>query len=317
MIFYLAPMEGLTGYVFRNIVNRRFPGITKYYSPFISPDGSGKFKAGSMRDIQPENNRDLELVPQVLCNAPEQFIGAAKLFGEMGYSEVNLNAGCPSGTVVPKHKGAGMLGDIQWLDNFLEEIFSHTELKISVKTRLGVDDSEHFPQILEVYNKYPIHELTVHARNRAGQYKSPVDLQAFKYATEHSKNPVCYNGNIFSAAELNKLTETAPCEKVMVGRGVCANPALVRQFNGGNGLEKAELRDFLDELTDGLLASGLSEHFALARIKELWYYMQDMFPGGEKNIKQLKRSKYISDYNSALDALFAENYFNPNAKFRG
>ena len=317
MIYYLAPMEGLTGYAFRNTLNRRFPGIKKYYSPFISPDGSGKFKSGSMRDILPENNAGINLVPQVLCNAPEQFIGAAKLFGEMGYKEVNLNAGCPSGTVVPKHKGAGMLADIQGLDHFMEEIFSHTDIKISVKTRLGVEDSLHFPEILEVYNKYPIHELTVHARNRAGQYKSPVELSAFKYAVENSKNPLCYNGNIFSSEELGNLLKVTPCEKIMVGRGMCANPALVRQLNGGSALEKGELRDFLDELSAALVSSGLSEHFTLARLKELWYYMQDMFPGGEKNIKQLKRAKYLSDYNSALDALFSENHFSPHCKFRG
>ncbi len=317
MIYYLAPMEGLTGYVFRGILNRRFPGVSKYYSPFISPDGSGKFKAGSMRDILPENNRDYELVPQVLCNAPEQFIGAAKLFGEMGYKEVNLNAGCPSGTVVPKHKGAGMLADIKGFDNFLDEIFSKVDLKISVKTRLGVENSESFPEILALYNKYPIHELTVHARNKAGQYKSPVELEDFKYAVENSRNPVCYNGNIFSKAELDKLLNVTPCDKIMVGRGVCANPALVRQLEGGEKLQKAELKEFLDELSAGLLASGFGEHFALARLKELWYYMQDMFPGGEKNIKQLKRSKYISDYNEALNALFSENYFNPDRKFRG
>ncbi len=317
MIFYLAPMEGLTGYVFRNILNRRFPGVAKYFSPFISPDGSGKFKSGSMRDILPENNPDLELVPQVLCNTPEQFIAASKIFGDMGYREVNLNAGCPSGTVVSKHKGAGMLADTKGLDNFLEEIFSHTQLKISVKTRLGVDTSDNFPEILEIYNKYPIYELTVHARNRAGQYKSPVDLPAFRYALEHSKNPVCYNGNIFSSAELNELNKTAPCDKVMLGRGVCANPALVRQLKGGKSLEKEELRDFLNELSSGLLASGLGEHFTLARLKELWYYMQDMFPGGERKIKMIKRAKYLSDYNEALNALFSENYFTASSKFRG
>lgn len=317
MEFYYAPMEGLTGYVFRACHHRFFPGITKYFSPFISPDPQGKIKTGSMRDIDPENNRDIRLVPQVLCNRAENFLAAARLCRDLGYDEINLNAGCPSATVVPKHKGAGMLMDLRSLDDFLADVFSRCELKVSVKTRLGMESSSEFPEILEIYNKYPIHELTVHARDRAGQYKSPVELPAFKYALEHSKAPVIYNGNIFSRQEYDALTSYCSAEKVMIGRGGNANPALHRVLSGGAELDEKELRAFLDALSSGLAESGLGEHYTLARLKELWYYMQDMFPGGEKIIKQLKRAKYLSDYNSALDMLFASDTFSPEAKFRG
>ena len=317
MRFYLAPMEGLTGCVFRNCLNKYFPGTVKFFSPFISPDPQGKMKSGSLRDILPENNENINLVPQVLCNQAENFLAASRVFADMGYKEINLNAGCPSATVVPKHKGAGMLLDLNSLDNFLADVFSRCELKISVKTRLGVESSSEFPEILEIYNKYPVSELTVHARDRAGMYKSPVDLPAFRYALQNSKAPVVYNGNIFSGMEYERLLSEAPCDCIMLGRGVCANPALPRQLSGGRKLSSEELRAFLDELSSGLVSSGLGEHFALARLKELWYYMQDMFPGGEKAVKQIKRAKYLSDYNAALDVLFSGGYFSADCKFRG
>ena len=317
MNFYYAPMEGLTGCVFRSLHHKFFPGIEKYYSPFISPDPQGKINTGSMRDIEPENNRDICLVPQVLCNRAQNFIAAAELFKSMGYEEINLNAGCPSATVVPKHKGAGMLSDLRSLDDFLADAFSRVDIKISVKTRLGMVSSEEFPAILEIYNKYPIHQLTVHARDRAGQYKSPVDFEAFKYAVENSKAPVIYNGNIFCMEDLHRLKSKVSCEDIMIGRGGNCNPALHRVLSGGEELSEEELHEFLNELSQGLADSGLGEHYALSRLKELWYYMQDMFPSGEKEVKQIKRAKYLSQYNGALKELFASHSFRADGKFRG
>lgn len=318
MDFYFAPMEGITSYIFRRVHAEMFPGVGRYYAPFIAPDGSGKFKAGSLRDILPENNAGLSLVPQILCNRPEAFLAVARELADMGYREVNLNAGCPSATVVPKHKGAGMLLDLRSLDDFLAEVFSRCPIAVSVKTRLGVESVEEFPAILEIYNKYPLKELIIHARDRAGMYKSRPDLSAFAYALAHSPHTLCYNGDIFSPAALSELLDAAPdTEAVMLGRGAAANPALFRLLSGGGALEQEELREFLSRLLSALRASGLGERYALARLKELWYYTVDLFPGSRLGAKAINRSRHLSDYGSAVSALFAESCFDGSGKFRG
>lgn len=311
-------MEGVTSYLYRNVHAACFPGVDRYYSPFIAPDSSGRFKGSVLRDILPENNRDIDLVPQVLCNTAEAFLAVSRELAAMGYREVNLNAGCPSATVVPKHKGAGMLADPRSLDDFLAEVFSRCELRVSVKTRMGLESTAEFPAILEIYNKYPISELIIHARDRAGMYKSDPDLAAFAAAFPACRAPACYNGNVVDAESFEKVMSTVPSlSHVMLGRGAVTDPALFRVLRGGTALEAAELRDFLDRLESAFLQAGLGEHFTLARLKEVWYYGIYKFPGAQKQQKVINKSRDLAAYHAAVSALFAAGLYDPRAAFCG
>ena len=313
-----APMEGVTGYCFRQVHAACFPGVDRYFAPFLAPDGSGHYRLGALRDLLPENNRDIPLVPQILCSRPEPFLAVARELAAMGYREVNLNAGCPSATVVPKHKGAGMLADLESFDAFLSEVCEHSPLPVSVKTRMGLESTGEFPAILELYNRYPISELIIHARDWAGQYKSRPDHAAFAGAFARSHAPVVYNGNVVSPTAAREILETVPgLTRLMLGRGAAANPALFRQLRGGEELSARELREFLRKLEDALLQSGLGEHYTLGRLKELWYYLIHLFPDSSREYKALNRSRSLSDYRDAAAALFAAGKFDVCACFRG
>jgi len=311
-----APMEGIVKYTYRTLHAQMFPGADCYYSPFIAPDSSGKCKKADLRDVLPENNPGVRLIPQLLTNNAAAFISASRQLSAMGYTEVNLNAGCPSGTVVSKHKGAGMLQSPNELDAFLNEVFSGTDMAISVKTRIGMQSAEEFPALLEVYNKYPLRELIIHVRTREGMYKSAPDHGAYDYAAKNSLNPICYNGNIFTRWDYEKLIQRhSGIEHIMVGRGVLANPALLRELSGGNALTAEELREFHDRYLEASLAAGLSEHFALQRMKEHWAYMGCLFPEEKKLLKGIFKAKYLPDYSSAVNALFTQGGFDPAAGF--
>ncbi len=313
-----APMEGLSYATFRRLHAGFFSGVDQYCAPFLAPDGQGKVKASALKDLQPELNADLRLIPQILCNSAGAFLSLSRELAAMGYQQVDLNAGCPSGTVVPKHKGAGMLLDLKSLDAFLEEVFSHTVLSVSVKTRLGLSDPEEFPALLEIYNRYPLAELTVHARTRDGLYQSTPDLSAFALAFRESKAPVRYNGNLLSPAHTEKVTASLPgLERLMLGRGAMANPALFRMLHGGEKLEQEELRAFLDALFAAYLDSGIGEHFSLNRMKELWYYVHHMFPGAERELKRINKARTKEDYAAAVQDLFRCGRFDPNSAFPG
>lgn len=204
MKFYFAPLEGVTGFTYRNAFADLFGGMDKYYAPFISPSVNDKMKGKEIRDLLPENNNgNINLIPQILTNRADYFIKAANQVMELGYTdEININIGCPSGTVVAKNKGAGFLREPDMMDMFFNEIFEWKEkvlksdLNISVKTRIGVNSVDEFEEIMQVYNRYPISELTVHPRTRAQMYRDTPDMDAFSYAVDVSQNPLCYNGDI-------------------------------------------------------------------------------------------------------------------------
>jgi len=310
-----APMEGITYSAYRRLHAALFPGAARYYAPFIAPDSAGRFKAGNLRDVLPENNGGVELVPQLLCNAAAPFLAVAAELGDMGYEEVNLNAGCPSGTVVAKHKGAGLLGEPEALERVLEEIFTKCPLRVSVKTRLGLRSTNEFPVLLKIYKKYPLARLIVHARDREGMYKSLPDREAFAAALG-CPFPVEYNGNIFTPGDMDALKARFPAlGAVMLGRGAVANPALFRVLRGGEALRAEELRDFHEQLTETYLSGGLAPNYTVSRMKELWFYQLCLFPGGERAGKAILKARSLPDYRAAVAALFANVPMDPTAGF--
>lgn len=147
MKYYLAPLEGITGYIFRNAHQKYFTSADKYFTPFLVPKpNTGKqFTAKELADILPEHNQGIYLVPQIMTNKAEDFVTMANALQEYGYQEINLNLGCPSKTVVSKGRGSGFLSDTEKLNRFFDFVFSHTNLKISVKTRIGLHDPDEFP----------------------------------------------------------------------------------------------------------------------------------------------------------------------------
>lgn len=318
MLLSFAPMEGVTNAEYRRVHRRFFPEADRYYAPFIAPDAGGRFKRSHLNALLPEANEGVRLVPQILANNAEAFLGAAETLAELGYTVVNLNAGCPSGTVVSKHKGAGMLGDAAELDAFLEEVFRRTPVAVSVKTRLGLHSTAEFPALLAVYRRYPLSELIVHARDREGMYQSKPDRAAFAAALEDAPWPVCYNGDIFTAQDLASLRRDFPAlDRVMLGRGAVTNPALFRVLRGGEPLRQEELRAFHDALLDEALQGGLPPVYALARMKEIWYYMIWLFPDSAKLCKALNKSRDLPAYRDAVSVLFAQAAFDPAARFQG
>ena len=235
-----APLQGLTYCTMRTVHAGLFGGADKYYAPFIAPDSTGSYKVGDMRDILPENNDGIALVPQILANNPEAFISVADELSVMGYKEINLNVGCPSGTVFAKHKGSGMLTDLNSLDSFLDTVFSRCSMKISIKTRMGVSDTEEFGKMLEIYNKYPVYQLAIHARSRNGMYRSVPDKAAFSKALQNTSIPVIYNGNIFHVSDADEIANLSPSvHGLMIGRGACRDPSVFRQIRGGS---KADIK---------------------------------------------------------------------------
>ena len=232
MKFYFAPLEGVTGYIYRNAYNKFFgQEIDKYFTPFIVPTMNYCFTSKELNDIKPEHNKNMKVIPQILTNNVEYFLSTTEKLNEFGYDEINLNLGCPSGTVVSKFKGSGFLAKREELDMFLEEIFSRANCKISLKTRIGKDSPNEFYELIKIFNKYPLEELIIHPRIRQDFYKNTPNMEVFKDAIKLSKNPLVYNGDIFSVEDFKKFKSECPSiDTVMLGRGLMANPGLIGEI---------------------------------------------------------------------------------------
>lgn len=307
MKFYLAPLEGITGFVYRNAYEKIYGNMDKYFTPFITPNNSKKFNTKELNDILPSHNESINVVPQMLTNKAEDFISTTNRLKQFGYKEVNLNLGCPSGTVVSKNRGAGFLSVPDELDRFLDKIFKMDNIKISIKTRIGKDSSEEFYKILEIYNKYPIHELIIHPRTQKDYYKNTPNMEVFKYAINNSKNPICYNGDIFTVEDYNKLIQDNPnIDIVMLGRGIIANPSLVDQITNDRIIDKQRLKLFHDEILNNYLELFSGDKNTLFKMKEMWSYMKYIFSDNKKYAKKIKKSQNINQYQEAVNELFDE-----------
>lgn len=307
MNFYFAPMEGLTGYIYRNAHKAFFNNIDKYFSPFIFPNQSDRFTTRELKDILPENNEGIVLIPQLLTNNAKDFIHTSKKIKQMGYNEINLNLGCPSGTVVSKNRGSGFLSKKEELDTFLEEIFSEAVTKISIKTRIGKDQPEEFYDLIEIYNKYPMEELIIHPRIQKDFYKNKPNLKVFKDALNLSKNPVCYNGDIVTVEDYKKfINEFQSVKTVMIGRGLLANPGLISDIENNIKLDKKLLEEFHDKVYEDYKSVLYGDRNVLFKMKELWFYIIPMFTNNTKYAKKIKKSEKLYDYDEAVSSLFRE-----------
>lgn len=310
MQFYLAPMEEVTGYVYRNVYHMLFDDMDKYVTPFITPTQKRILKTRDRKEVAPENNRGIHVVPQVMTNHAEQFVDTCRMLMELGYHEVNLNLGCPSATVVRKAKGSGFLADPEKLDRFFETVFLMLEKEgdqpeISVKTRTGLEFPEEFEDILKIYNRYPLNEIIIHPRLQKDYYNNTPDLDIFSYAFEQSVHPVCYNGDIFTKKQYEDFRKRFPSvERIMLGRGVVANPGLVREIVTGEKISGEELRAYHDKLYAGYREALGSEKDALFKMKELWSYLGKGFTGADKYLKKIRKADRPEEYISAVRGVF-------------
>lgn len=293
MNYYFAPMEGLTDSVYRRVHHTYFPGIHTYYMPFLSPTMHRTLTQREKRELPRADSVSFRAVPQILTKISSDFIWAAEQCAQQGYDEVNLNLGCPSGTVTAKGKGSGMLRDPDGLDRFLDEIFHDSPLPISVKTRLGFASADEFPRFVEIFNRYPIKELTLHPRVRQAFYAGDVDMESFRYLLANTTLPVCYNGNLNNVAQISRIQSEFPqVGSVMMGRGLIGDPGMLTP--GGTTL--SALESFMDTLLEEYCVAFGSVRNAMFRLKENWRHLLCLFDNSDKLGKQLRKTTDEKEY---------------------
>ncbi len=307
MFLDFAPLEGLTDAVYRRVHHASFPGVRQYYMPFVSPSVSLSFTSRQQRDISPAANLGVPAVPQILAKDARLFIAMASLLRDAGYTEVNLNLGCPSGTVTAKGKGAAMLRDADSLARFLDAVFARSPLPVSLKTRIGFDDAGAWPRLLRLFIQYPAAAWFLHPRTCREQYHGAPHRDCYAEALKAAPFPVIYNGDLFTAEEAKAFLKEFPyCPGLMLGRGLAVNPALAREILGGAKLSIEELQAFHDRLYRAYLAEW-PESAVVGRMYGVMYYLVQALSCPDAARRRLRKAASVSEYGDAAARLFRES----------
>lgn len=292
---YFAPMEGLTDAVFRRVHHELFTGVTAYMIPFISPTQNLVLNGREKHNVLPEYNRGVPCIPQVLTKEADHFLWAAGILADMGYTEVNLNAGCPSGTVTAKGKGAGILKDTDKLDAFLERICNESPIPVSVKTRIGFESTDEWDKLLEIYCRYPLRSLTVHPRTCRERYDpDKLHRDVLEETVRRFSGEVVVNGDLFDTDDINAITEQYGNVSVMLGRGMVADPALARMAAGGEKLKKEEVIRFHDRLEEELSAEYQPD-IVFMKLRVVMKHMACCFENTGKIEKRIRKSRTLNE----------------------
>lgn len=312
-IVSFAPMEGITGRIFRRVFDKHFKGVTDYYTPFITPKEKRGIDKKDIKELLPAHNEGIKIVPQILTSREDAFNLTAFKLMEMGYKEINLNLGCPSGTVVNKGRGSGALKNLDGLKELLTGIFNeaeHTGLKISIKTRIGYEEASEFHNIISLYRQFPIEKLIIHPRTRTEFYRSRVHKECFKQAVdEYSKageaGKLCFNGELKGVDDVLAIEKEFPdIDHIMIGRGLLRYPFLLEDMAGVVVTDRqGRIRNFLEELLDTYLEEFNGGAAAVLKLKEIWFYLQDSFEGSEAYVKDIKKAKGVAEYRAAVNVL--------------
>jgi tRNA-dihydrouridine synthase len=320
MKYYLAPMEGITTEIYRRAYHAYFRPMDKYFTPFLVPHTKKGFNAKEKREISSENNQGMYTVPQILTNNAQDFLNTVKKLEVYGYQEVNLNLGCPSKTVASKYRGSGFLEKTEELDRFLDEIYRGTDIKISIKTRIGRYAPEEFERILQIYNQYPVEELIIHPRVQQDYYKNHPNLDVFEEAVRDSRISLCYNGDINTAEDAEKIEERFPqVDKMMLGRGLIGDPQLAEKIEAHHNLaetqssdaaghlsqavDRSRIRKFHDQIYEDYQKVCSGDRNVLFKMKEIWSYLGNLFPEYKKELKQIRKAEKADRYEEAVNLI--------------
>ena len=308
----LAPIRGITNFIYRNALHHHFGGVDSALAPYIAPKAGKEFNPRQLADVHPKIN-EIKITGQVLTKNPEQFLEIAHIFKEQGIKEINLNMGCPYPMVANRMKGSGLLPHPEIVEKLLTEIIKKCPLPFSVKLRLGRENSSELEKLIPIINKLDIATI-IHPRTGSQLYKGYVDLEAFEKLHTQLSKPPCYNGDITTVSEFLNLKARFPTIKNwMIGRGVLNNPALFSQIRGQEYtkvffLEKLFLMH--QDLMDGYLSLPNGKSDFLNKMKGQWFYLSNCFENSHKVMKKIKKAKNIHHYNDALKWAFNQELDN-------
>jgi tRNA-dihydrouridine synthase B len=312
-----SPLQGFTDYRFRNALNRHFGGIDTYYSPYIRLNGKRDIKPAYERDILAVNNKNLQVIPQIMTNDADEFLFVSKYVQSLGYTELNWNLGCPYPMVTKRCMGSGLIADAKRIDGILEKVHAESDIVVSMKMRMGYENPTEILDVFPLLEKYPIKNIAIHARIGKQLYKGGVDLDSFERCLENTGHKIYYNGDITSLDSFHELVDRFPSiDHWMIGRGLISDPFLPSKIKNQTSdlpINKHEIfRAFHNELYQEFSSALSGSTNVLLKMYSYWEYFSNLFEDIRKPLKKIKKSRTIEQYLEAVEEIleteFKTNY---------
>lgn len=306
-----SPLQGFTDFRFRNAFHKYFGGIDTFYSPYIRLNGKLVIKGSYERDILPENNTTLEVIPQIITNDAEEFVFVAKYVQSLGYKELNWNLGCPYPMVAKCGMGSGLISNTSQIEHILDRAHSETDIIVSMKMRMGYEEPTEILDVFPILNKYPIKNVAIHARIGKQLYKGGVDLDSFQRCLDTSKQKLYYNGDITSVEKYRELQERFPSiDHWMIGRGLIADPflpSMIRDNTTEYPKDRYEIfKEFHDTIFEEYDAYLSGPTPIRMKMLGFWEYFAESFPNPQKTYKKIKKAGNTKNYLSAVEDIFKD-----------
>ncbi len=308
MVLHSSPLQGFTDFRFRNAFNKYFDGVDVFYSPYIRLKGKLEIKPSNKRDILPENNIGVNVIPQIITKDAKEFLFVAKYVQELGYKELNWNLGCPYPMVAKRSLGSGLLKEPQLIEQVLERVVAESDIEVSVKLRLGYEVKDEIFSVLPILNKFPLKNVAIHPRLGKQLYNGDVDLDTFRLCTEKVTNKIVYNGDIYSIQRFKELQNQFPdITEWMIGRWIISDPFLPGMIKR-NSIEYPQNRietfyAFHELLLQQYGAALSGANHLLMKMYQFWEYFILAFPNSKKGLKKIKKAKSIKAYEEAVKGI--------------
>ena len=299
---HFAPLQGYTDDVYRRIHHELIGGITTYYTPFVRMEGGG-VRSKDMRDIRPEFNEGVPVIPQIIVKSMKEFEYLVGVIEEKGYKDIDINMGCPFPMQAKHGRGSGLLAHTDIIQEIAKAIAEKSHLSFSIKMRLGWENKEEWKPVLDILNDIPLRQITMHPRIGTQQYKGTTDMEAFKECYNLCKHPLIYNGDITTLEDIRKIeTEFPNLAGIMIGRGLLARPSLAYEYASGKEMSWAERRNQLHTMHERLMAhyetTANSEAQVHNRMRLFWEYMEEEL--GKKTYKKIMKAGNLKNYLAAV-----------------
>ncbi len=308
-ILLSSPLQGFTDFRFRNAFQHFFGGIDTFYSPYIKLNGKLVIKGSYERDILPENNSTLEVIPQIITNDAEEFLFVANYVQQLGYKELNWNLGCPYPMVAKCGMGSGLISNTSQIEHILKRVHSETDIIVSMKMRMGYENASEILDVFPILEQYPIKNIAIHARIGKQLYKGGVDLDSFQKCLDTSKQKIYYNGDITSVEKFRMMQERFPSiDHWMIGRGLIADPflpAMIKNNTTDYPKNRLEIFEAFHETIYRDYDAYLSGPTPI-RMKMLgfWEYFSESFSNPQKTFKKIKKAGNSKNYEAAVKEIF-------------
>ena len=305
MEIHFAPLQGYTDFEYRRIHSRHCGGVDTYYTPFIRWEKGG-IREKDIRDILPENNEGLHLVPQIICADTDEFNRLADTIQEHGYEEMDLNMGCPAPMQTKLMRGSGILPYPTRVSALLKEMERRPEVRFSAKMRLGLEGKEEWRELSGMLNSSCLKHLTVHPRIGKQMYKGEVDMDAFNEVYSSIHIPIIYNGDVTSMEQVSSLLERYPdLPGIMMGRGLLARPTLAQECLMGKEMPHEERMSILMQMHEDMLGYCTRKYKVdsqiLLHIHAFWEYQESQLE--RKTWKKIMKAGNMKNYLEAIRKL--------------